>query len=122
MRAQCCKDSLRDSAPLFSCKRCHRKSPDLRFAREHGFTLLSIIRRLLAAFAVSAQDSSDPATGRLAARFIPGGKPATAALRASYSPRLSIAVAPDAKPIRTALLAVVVFAYGIRRTGSTAPN
>jgi len=48
MRAQCCKDTPRNSAPLFYRKRCHRKSPDLRFVLEHEFTPLSTIRHFLA--------------------------------------------------------------------------
>ena len=36
MRAQCCKETPRNSATLFDCKRTHRKSPDLRLALEHG--------------------------------------------------------------------------------------
>ena len=53
MRAQCCKDTPRNSATLFYCKRCHCKSPDLRLALEQNSFPLSRIRHFLAPFAAS---------------------------------------------------------------------
>ena len=51
MRAQCSKETPRNSAPLVYCKRSHRKSPDLRFSSSNMNSMqLSIIRHFLAPF------------------------------------------------------------------------
>jgi hypothetical protein len=57
MRAQCCKETPRNSATLFDRKRAHRKSPDLRLALEQDSMPLSRIRHFLAPFAAKAQAS-----------------------------------------------------------------
>jgi hypothetical protein len=51
MRAQCRIDTPRNCAPLLYCKRCHRKSPDLRVEPEQNSSPLSRIRHFLAPFA-----------------------------------------------------------------------
>jgi hypothetical protein len=78
MRTQGCKETPRNSAPLFYREQWHRKSPDLRIALEHAFTRPSIIRHCLAPFAATANNfavkrSGPPCLQYGALHFLLGG-------------------------------------------------